>query len=77
MPRLRLASRTSLDQGPANDQPGAVVRPIDSVHCSLCGVPLAAGSLRHRLISPRSRRPIIACHLCQRAVLGEGYRPAS
>lgn len=58
------------------DQPG---RPISSiVRCELCGVQLPEPSLRFALVSPRRRSaPIVACHTCRNAALGEGYRPAS
>ncbi len=58
-------------------QPAAVVRSIDSAHCSLCGAPLSARSLRYHVVSPQTvDAPMTVCHLCHRAALGEGYRPA-
>jgi ribosomal protein L37AE/L43A len=58
------------------DQPA---RPISSiVRCELCGAQLPEPSLRFALVSPRRRStPIVACHTCRNAALGEGYRPAS
>lgn len=44
--------------------------------CALCGAKLTAHSLRHQLVPPQSAHPITVCHTCQRAALGEGYRPA-
>ena len=54
-------------------------RPISSiVRCELCGAQLPEPSLRFELVSPRRRAtPIVACHTCRNAALGEGYRPAS
>lgn len=54
-------------------------RPISSiVRCELCGVQLPEPSLRFTLVSPRRRStPLITCHTCRNAALGEGYRPAS
>ena len=54
-------------------------RPVSSiVRCELCGAQLPEPSLRFALVSPRRRStPIVACHTCRNAALGEGYRPAS
>jgi hypothetical protein len=57
--------------------PAASVRSIDSAHCSLCGTPLNARSLRYHVVSPQTvEAPLTVCHMCHRAALGEGYRPA-
>jgi hypothetical protein len=58
------------------DHPG---RPISSiVRCELCGAQLPEPSLRFELVSPRRRStPVVACHTCRSAALGEGYRPVS
>jgi hypothetical protein len=56
--------------------PAAAVRSIDSAHCSLCGAPLSARSLRYHVVSPQTVDPLTVCHTCHRAALGEGYRPA-
>jgi len=57
--------------------PPAVVRSIDSAHCHLCGAPLSARSLRYHVVSPQTvDATMTVCHLCHRAALGEGYRPA-
>jgi len=48
------------------------------VRCELCGVQLPEPSQRYLLVSPRRRvTPIVACHTCRNAALGEGYRPVS
>jgi predicted RNA-binding Zn-ribbon protein involved in translation (DUF1610 family) len=60
---------------PAN-QPPAEVRSIDSAHCGLCGAKLSARSLRYHVVSPHCCEMITVCHLCHKAALGEGYRPA-
>jgi len=56
--------------------PAGQVRPLDSVHCALCGARLSAGALRHHLVSPHEAETITVCHTCHRAARGEGYRPA-
>jgi hypothetical protein len=58
------------------ERPG---RPVSSiVRCELCGAALPEPSLRFELVSPRRRStPIVACHTCRNAALGEGYRPVS
>jgi hypothetical protein len=56
--------------------PGLPVASI--VRCELCGAQLPEPSQRFGLVSPRRRAtPIIACHTCRNAALGEGYRPIS
>lgn len=58
-------------------KPPATVHSIDSAHCGLCGAKLSARSLRYHVVSPQScETTITVCHLCRRAALGEGYRPA-
>jgi hypothetical protein len=53
------------------------VQSIDSAQCGLCGAKLSARALRHHVVSPLScYTTITVCHTCQRAALGEGYRPA-
>jgi len=55
----------------------AVVRPIGSARCSLCGAQLSARALRYRVVSPQCcDTPITVCHTCRQAAIGEGYRPA-
>jgi hypothetical protein len=45
--------------------------------CALCGAKLNGRALRHHLIPPQAARKIITvCHTCNKAALGEGYRPA-
>jgi hypothetical protein len=55
--------------------PPAAARPVDSVHCGLCGARLS-GSLRYHVVSPQSCDMMTVCHTCRKAALGEGYRPA-
>jgi hypothetical protein len=57
-------------------QPPATVRSIDSAHCGLCGAKLSARALRYHVVSPQYCEMITVCHLCRKAALGEGYRPA-
>ncbi len=59
--------------------PGLEASPVASiVRCELCGTPLPDRAQRFALVSPRRRAtPIVACHTCRNAALGEGYRPAS
>ena len=54
-------------------------RPVASiVRCELCGAPLTEPSQRFQLVSPRRRvAPMVVCHTCRNAALGEGYRPMS
>lgn len=57
--------------------PPAMVRSIDSAHCGLCGAKLNARTLRYHVVSPQCcDATITVCHLCRRAALSEGYRPA-
>ena len=59
------------------NQQAGTVRSIDSAQCGLCGAKLSARALRHHVISPQScDATLTVCHTCQRAALGEGYRPA-
>jgi hypothetical protein len=61
----------------ADPAPVADVRPIDGAHCALCGGKLSARALRHHVVSPQScGRKLTVCHVCHKAALGEGYRPA-
>jgi hypothetical protein len=55
----------------------ANVRSIDSTTCALCGSPLSARALRYHMVSPQScDARLTVCHVCRKAALGEGYRPA-
>jgi hypothetical protein len=55
----------------------AKVRSIDSTTCALCGSPLSARALRYHMVSPQSCDDrLTVCHVCRKAALGEGYRPA-
>ena len=55
----------------------ANVRSIDSTRCSLCGCQLSARALRYHMVSPQScDARLTVCHVCRKAALGEGYRPA-
>jgi len=57
--------------------PAATVRSIDSAHCGLCGAAISAHSLRYHVVSPQScDTSLTVCHLCHKAALGAGYRPA-
>lgn len=56
--------------------PPAAVRSIESVRCALCGSTLSTRSLRYHVVSPQQCEMITVCHLCHRAAIGEGYRPA-
>lgn len=48
-----------------------------STVCALCGMELAGETLQYRVVSPHTGlTPLTVCHVCRRAVLGEGYRPA-
>ncbi|HET6497086.1 MAG TPA: hypothetical protein VFH61_17190 [Thermoleophilia bacterium] len=50
---------------------------IDAASCALCGVRLTASMLCYHVVSPqRCDTRITVCHLCRKAALGEGYRPA-
>ena len=61
----------------ASTKPPATVRSIDSAHCGLCGAKLSARALRYHVVSPQDcETTITVCHLCRKAALGEGYRPA-
>jgi hypothetical protein len=53
------------------------VRSIDSKTCALCGCKLSARALRYHMISPQScDARLTVCHVCRKAAIGEGYRPA-
>jgi predicted RNA-binding Zn-ribbon protein involved in translation (DUF1610 family) len=55
----------------------ADVRSIDSTSCALCGEKLSARALRYHMVSPQSCEDrLTVCHVCRKAALGEGYRPA-
>lgn len=55
----------------------ATVRSIDSTTCALCGCQLSARALRYHMMSPQScDARLTVCHVCRKAALGEGYRPA-
>jgi hypothetical protein len=70
-----LPQATSTDELPV--QQAGTVRSIDSAQCGLCGAKLSARALRHRVVSPQScDATLTVCHTCQKAALGEGYRPA-
>jgi hypothetical protein len=60
----------------AMTQPPATVRAIGSAHCGLCGAKLSARSLRYHVVSPQACEMLTVCHMCRKAALGEGYRPA-
>jgi hypothetical protein len=65
------------DEADAAESQSATVRSIDSAHCGLCGAPLSSRSLRYHVVSPQVvDASLTVCHLCHRAALGEGYRPA-
>lgn len=54
----------------------ARVHHIEDVRCGLCGTSIGAGSLRYKVVSPRSSgHRMTVCATCRKAVLGEGYRP--
>ena len=58
------------------EHPGSPVASI--VRCELCGAQLPEPTQRYRLVSPRRcTTPIIACHTCRNAAMGEGYRPVT
>ena len=75
-----------LPKAPAADDPPApavrscdapAVRSIDSKTCALCGCQLSARALRYHMMSPQSCDDrLTVCHVCRKAALGEGYRPA-
>jgi hypothetical protein len=55
----------------------AAVRVISPARCALCGRRLDKSTQRFEVYSPRSvERTLTVCHLCRKAVLNEGYRPA-
>jgi hypothetical protein len=55
----------------------ATVHQIADARCGLCGAAISAHSLRYHVVSPQScDATVTVCHLCHRAALGEGYRPA-
>ena len=61
----------------AATKPPATIRSIDSAHCGLCGAKLSAKALRYHVVSPQCcETTITVCHMCRKAALGEGYRPA-
>lgn len=63
--------------GEPQAQQAGIIRSIDSAQCGLCGAKLSARALRHHIVSPQScDATLTVCHTCQRAALGEGYRPA-
>jgi predicted RNA-binding Zn-ribbon protein involved in translation (DUF1610 family) len=67
----------SEDRDAAVTLPPATVRSIDSAHCGLCGAKLSARALRYHVVSPQCCETMITvCHVCRKAALGEGYRPA-
>ena len=67
---------SSIHPAPSADQ-AANVRFIDDASCALCGVRLTASMLHYHVVSPqRCDTRIAVCHLCRKAALGEGYRPA-
>lgn len=73
LPSASESRRARPDTAPAP----ARVRAIDSGRCSLCGARLGARALRHRVVSPQScSLTLTVCHICHKAALGEGYRPA-
>jgi hypothetical protein len=66
---------------PAAETPTRIVKapvhPIESVRCALCAKKLGPRALRHHVVSPQSSEAVLTvCHTCNRAALGEGYRPA-
>jgi len=68
---------TQSDAGDAAvTSPPATVRSIDSAHCGLCGAKLSARALRYHVVSPQRCETMTVCHMCRKAALGEGYRPA-
>ena len=52
------------------------VHPIEAARCELCGKKLGARSLHHRVMSPLTSEVLTVCRTCQKAAVGEGYRPA-
>ena len=57
--------------------PPATVSFLDSARCGLGGAPLSASALRYYVVSPHSSdHALTVCHVCHKAALGEGYRPA-
>jgi hypothetical protein len=45
--------------------------------CALCGAKLVGQHMSHQLVPPQSAdHSITVCHVCNKAALGEGYRPA-
>jgi hypothetical protein len=66
----------TIHEAPSADQ-AANLRFIDDATCALCGARLTAASLHYHVVSPQSSETRLAvCHLCRKAALGEGYRPA-
>jgi hypothetical protein len=58
-------------------RPAAPVRMIPAARCALCGRRFDEGARRYAVVSPQSvDRTLTVCHLCRKAVLHEGYRPA-
>jgi hypothetical protein len=69
-----LPKATATDDAPMLK--AGTIRSIDSTTCALCGAKLSARALRHHVISPLTcDAALTVCHTCQRAALGEGYRP--
>jgi hypothetical protein len=65
------------DAPPAVSSSDGTVRSIDSTTCALCGCQLSARALRYHMMSPQSCEDrLTVCHVCRKAALGEGYRPA-
>ncbi len=54
----------------------ALVGLFDTGQCGLCGAPFGPRALRYSLLSPHSSDRVTVCHVCRKAALGEGYRPA-
>ena len=50
---------------------------LDEARCALCGSSLVGQARRYHLVSPLvAMGPVTVCHMCRRAALSEGYRPA-
>jgi len=71
-----LPKTTTHDDSPASNAAEATVSRLEH-RCALCGEKLDGLALRRQVVSPQSaHKAITVCHLCGRAALGEGYRPA-
>jgi hypothetical protein len=71
-----LRQTTAPEETPPLKIADATVSPIET-RCALCGKKLGSRALRHQLVPPQSsRKTITVCHTCNKAALGEGYRPA-